>query len=127
MLSPSHTQADVIDNSVDGVAGGANDSSSDPNSPNKLFNNIMGNNTSRIEDITGMMELEEKVITIVNSAHHPTAAIPPSASRYLAITRWLSSMFGVFICPGGAKGARSPENFGAMKHEHTINICVRCS
>ena len=82
MLSPSHTQADVIDNSVDGVAGGANDSSSDPNSPNKLFNNIMGNNSSRIEDITGMMELEEKVITIVNSAHHPTAAIPPSASRY---------------------------------------------
>ena len=86
MLSPSHTQADVIDNSVDGVAGGANDSSSDPNSPNKLFNNLMGqhagNNSSRIEDITGMMELEEKVITIVNSAHHPTTAIPPSASRY---------------------------------------------
>ena len=94
MLSPSHTQADVIDNSVDG---GANDSSSDPNSPNKLFNNIMGNNSSRIEDITGMMELEEKVITIVNSAHHPTTAIPPSASRYLAITRWLFSMFGVLI------------------------------
>ena len=83
MLSPSHTQADVIDNSVDGVAGRAGDSSSDPNSPNKLFNMMAGNNSSggRIEDITGMMELEEKVITIVNSAHHPTTAIPPSASR----------------------------------------------